>query len=429
MDRFRSFRGVTIVVATSLAALACGGSSGGGGGTSSSDCSSPKGTIKIASDLPVSGADASSGLPTQQGAQFAVQQHSCVQGYKIVFQPFDDAVNGVHDATKGAQNVQQMLSDSQILGMVGPFNSGVAKAEIPIANRGPLAMISPSNTNECLTQDLSYCQAANGFTAASLRPNGKNNYFRVAAADTFQGPGMADFIYDTLKLTKVAAFSDNEVFGKGVKTNFVNEFKKKGGSVVVDQDFDYKSTNDFKPFLNSAKAAGAQAIYAGATSATKGCIPRAQMQGIFTTDIVYAGPDGIGDGQCIKDSGSLANSNMYASQGAADANQNADAKPTIDAYKKAFSKSSDIGAYTFAAYDCAAILIDAIDRAIKGNGGKTPTRQQVIDAVASTKNYKGLTGTISFTPQGDPTAPVLQIDQVKGTPPDWVFLKQFNVGG
>ncbi len=425
MNRLFVMRSLTLAAGASLMTVACGGGGGTSGG-SSSDCS--KGEIVIASDLPVSGSDASSGLPAQNGAQFAVQQAKCVSGYKLTFQPFDDAVNGVHDAQKGAQNVQQMISNTKILGMVGPFNSGVAKAEIPIANNANLAMISPSNTNECLTQDLPYCQSANGFTPKSLRPNGKNNYFRVAAADTFQGPGMADFLYDTLKVTKAAAFSDNEVFGKGVKTNFVNEFKKKGGTIVSDQDFDMKSTNDFKAFLNDAKSKGAQGIYAGATSATKGCIPLAQASGIFDkSTLYYVGPDGIGDAQCIKDAGAMASDHMYASQGAADATQNASAKSTIDAYNKAFPKKEDTGAYTFASYDCAAILADAIKRAIDSNGGKVPTRQQVVDAVAKTSNFKGLTGTISFTAQGDPTAPVLQIQQYKNG--DWAFSKQFNVGG
>ena len=426
MNRLSFLRGLTLAAGASLVAVACGGGGGTSGGTGgSSDCS--KGEIVIASDLPVSGADASSGLPAQNGAQFAVQQAKCVQGFKLTFQPFDDAVNGVHDAQKGAQNVQQMISNNKILGMVGPFNSGVAQAEIPVANQASLAMISPSNTNECLTQSLSYCQQADGFTPASLRPSGKNNYFRVAAADTFQGPGMADFAYDTLKVTKVAAFSDNETFGKGVKTNFVNEFQKKGGTVVVNQDFDMKSTTDFKSFLNDAKSKGAQAIYAGATSATKGCIPLAQSNGIFDSSLYYLGPDGIGDGQCIKDAGSMASDHMYASQGAADATQNPSAASTIQAYQKAFPNKADTGAYTFASYDCAAILVDAVGRAIQANGGPMPTRQQVVDAVAKTSNFKGLTGNISFTAQGDPTAPVLQIQQQKGG--SWVFVKQFNVGG
>jgi branched-chain amino acid transport system substrate-binding protein len=402
-----------------LAAMACGGSSG-----TSSGADTSKGEIIIASDLPTSGADASSGLPAQNGAQFAVQQTAAIKGFKLTFLPFDDAVNGVHDPQKGAQNVNQMLANSKVLGMVGPFNSNVARAEIPVANNASLAMISPSNTNECLTQTFDYCNPK----PAALRPTGKNNYFRVAAADTFQGPGMADYAIDVLQVKKAATWSDNETFGKGVADNFDKEFKKKGGTIVARQDFDVKTTNDFRNFLNQAKAAGAQGIYAGATSATKGCIPRAQMKGLFNPDIFYMGPDGISDSQCIKDAGDQANDKMYSTNGAADATQNPEAKATIDAYKKQFPKKEDTAAYTFPSYDCAKILIDAIGRAIDANGGKAPSRQQVVDAMAATKNLKLLTGTYTFDKNGDPTAPTLAYYQLKGTPLDWTFVKQTAVG-
>jgi branched-chain amino acid transport system substrate-binding protein len=421
MNRVRTLRGVTLLSGFALAALACGGGGGTSGGGSSSNCS--KGTITIGSDLPTTGNESSGGIPTQEGAQYAVQSKGCVNGFKLTFEPFDDAVNGKHDPTKGTQNVQQMISDPNVLGMVGPYNSNVAAAEIPVANQAPLAMVSPSNTNECLTQALSYCQKENGFTPQSLRPTGKNNYFRVAAADTFQGPTMADYSYQTLNAKKAAVWDDEETFGKGVADNFAKQFIKDGGQVVSRKSYDPNTKSDFKDFLADAKNQGAQVIYVGATDATKGCIGRSQMAGIFTTDIPYTGPDGLATTQCIKDAGAGANSNMYATVGVADATVNPDAASIVSGYKKAFPKDSDIGAYTWAAYDCAAVLIDAIGRAITANGGKKPSRQQVIDALAQTKNFKGATGTITFTAQGDPTNPALQIQQVKGNPPNWVTIK------
>src|ERR1700687_3108034 len=307
-------RGFAVLIVATFVAFACGGSNTPAG---------PKGEIDIASDLPTSGADASSGLPTQYGAAFAVSQKGSIQGYTLAFIPLDDAVNGVHNPTKGAQNIQQFISNSKILGMVGPFNTGVAAAEIPVTNQAPLAMISPSNTNECLTLEFPYCQAYAGYTAPSLRPTGHNNYFRITANDTHQGPAMADFAYDTLKLTKMAVWDDQEPFGLGVANNFATEFQKKGGTVVDRQGFATATKPDFHTWLNKAKTDQAQGIYAGATSASYGCIPRAQSQGIFDPTSYYLGPDGIGDGQCITDSGTtMGNDHMYASQGVADANAN-----------------------------------------------------------------------------------------------------------
>ncbi len=415
-------RGLVVLTVATLFAFACGGTTGGGGGSTS------KGEIDIASDLPTSGADASSGLPTQYGAQFAVTQKGSVDGFTLKFVPFDDAVNGKHDPTKGAQNVQAMISNNKILGMVGPFNSGVAGAEIPVANQAPLAMISPSNTNECLTIAFDYCQSYAGYTPSSLRPTGKNNYFRIAANDTFQGPAMADYAYDTLGLKVVAVWDDGEPFGLGVANNFAKEFQKKGGTVVARQTFNTATKPDFHSWLLKAKADGAQGIYAGATSASYGCIPRAESQGIFDPSTFYLGPDGIGDRQCISDAGTtMGNDHVYASQGVADANSNPNAASTISAYKAAHPNPQDIGAYTWAAYDCAAILIDAIDRAIKANNGNMPTRQAVIDQLAQTSSFQGLTGTYTLNAKGDPTTPALQIQQNQAS--GWTTVKNINVSG
>ena len=316
-----------------------------------------------------------------------------------------------------------MLSDPKVLAMVGPFNSNVARAEIPIANQGQLAMMSPSNTNECLTQLFPYCDPK----PAALRPTGKNNYFRIAAPDTVQGPAMADYIIKTLKLTKVAIFSDNETFGKGVADNFAKRLIATGGTVTNRQDFDMKSTSDFKAFINAAKAAGAQAIYAGATSATKACIVRSQMKGIMDAAATpFTGPDGIGDDQCLKDAGDQS-VNMFFTNAAGDAAQNPDAAATVAAFKVAYPKASDLGAYTFPAYDCALILVDAIKRAIDANGGKVPSRQQVVDAVQATSGLKGTVGTYAFDANGDPKSATMAFWFTKGTPAVWTFQSQFSV--
>ena len=416
---------ITAFMAITIVAAACGGSgtvapAASSAAATKATAAASGGEIIIASDFPSSGAEASSGLPAQNGAAFAVSQTPEYKGIKITFLPFDDTVNGVHDPQKGAQNVQQMLSNSKVLAMVGPFNSNVARAEIPIANQGGLAMMSPSNTAECLTQTFPYCNPQ----PAALRPTGKNNYFRIAAPDTVQGPAMADFILDTLKLKKVAIFSDNETFGKGVADNFEKRLKEKGGTVTNRQDFDMKATSDFKAFINAAKAAGAEVVYSGTTSATKGCILRSQMKGIL--DVPFTGPDGIGDAQCIKDAGDNA-ANMYFTNAAGDATQNADAKATIDAFKAKYTKKEDSGAYTFPSYDCALILVDAVKRAIDANGGKVPTRAQVVEAVQATKGLKGTVGTYAFDKNGDPTSATMAFYKTTGTPLDWAFVKQFSV--
>jgi branched-chain amino acid transport system substrate-binding protein len=413
----RTLRILIPVVLLGLVAAACAPAGGPGASPGT------KGEIVILSEFPTSGASAASGLPAQNGVAYAIQQTKEIKGFTLRHQPNDHAVAGVHDPQKAVQNVQQAVQDSKVLGIVGPFNSNVARAVIPVANRVPIVLISPANTAECLTQDFPYCDPK----PAALRPTGKNNYFRIAAPDTVQGPAMADFAVDTLKIKNIAVWSDNETFGKGVADTFSKRLETKGGKVVVRQDIDTKVTADFRTFLQRAKAANAEAIYAGAVSANKGCIVRAQMQGIFDVAVPYLGPDGIQDSQCIKDAAGFA-ANIYATVAAADATQDAEQKAVVDGFKATFTKKEDLGAYTFPGYDSAKILIDAIGRAIDANGGNMPTRQQVIDAVANTKDLKLSTGTYSFDRNGDPVRATMAFYQTKGTPLDWAFVKQFAVG-
>jgi len=133
-----------LIAGLSILASACGATPSGGGGASGD---TSKGEIIIASNQPTSGGDASDGLPAQNGIQFAVESKGSIKGFKLTFKGWDDTVNGTHDPQKGAQNIQEMIADAKILGMVGPNNSNVARAQIPIANRANFVMISAANTN------------------------------------------------------------------------------------------------------------------------------------------------------------------------------------------------------------------------------------------------------------------------------------------
>jgi branched-chain amino acid transport system substrate-binding protein len=426
-------RGLAVLIAATFVAFACGGSTG-------SDTS--KGEISIGVDLPISGAEGSQGLPTLNGVKYAVQQKGSVSGFKLTVDAKDDSVNGTHDAQKGAQNVRDLISNSKVLGMIGPFNSSVARAEIPITNAANLTMISPANTNQCLTKNVYIptslgapkdvtCKDAGLPSPSELRPNGKNNYFRVPTTDDLQGPALADYLFDQLKLTSVAVLSDNEVYGKGIADTFAARFVKKGGKVVGRQDFDAKNTNDFKTFLQRFKSAGAQAVFFGGVTANKGCVIRNQMAGIFDAKTPFLGGDGIAqDPTCVKDAGSN-NQNIYGAVATVDPSKVPAAAASIAGFQKAYPKKEDYGSYTILAMDATNILIAAIDRAIKANGGNMPTRDQVRIEVAKTSNFAGATGTITFDANGDTSAKIVSIYQSPTSgksDDDWAWVSAVDFG-
>jgi branched-chain amino acid transport system substrate-binding protein len=53
-------------------------------------------------------------------------------------------------------------------------------------------------------------------------------------------------------------------------------------------------------------------------------------------------------------------------------------------------------------YDAAQVGIKAVEQTLKGNGGKKPRRGEVSASVRKLKNFRGVTGEISFDNKGDP---------------------------
>ena len=119
--------------------------------------------VKIGIELPMTGGEAPNGVPTANGVALAVAKIQ-VPGFTVTISQQDDAVNGVHNPQQGAKNVTTLANDPAVIGIVGPFNTPVAQAEIPISNADGLMMCSPANTNPVLTKPWG------GVDPKSLRP-------------------------------------------------------------------------------------------------------------------------------------------------------------------------------------------------------------------------------------------------------------------
>lgn len=417
----RASVGATFAVALTL--TACGGSSSGAGS---------KGTIKVCSELPTSQKDATSGKPAENGVALAIKQandKNMIPGYTIVHVKYDDVgAGGSHDPTVGANNIRTAIGLADIAGCVGPFNSSVAQAEMPIANQAPLALISPSNTNETLTKPQF------GKTA-DYRPTGKVTYFRVCTTDDIQGPAMADYYIDQLHAKSVFIIDDTETYGKGIADNFAARFVAKGGKVLgrVGQD---KSVTDFKPVLSQAAALHPDAIYYGGTDSTIGIPLRTQMvqvPGLESTP--FGGGDGIQtDG--FKSGTGAAGVGSLATVAAVNADTLDSAKQFKTDFQAMFPNAADYGAYSANAFDATNILLTAIKTAI--DGGATPAkdasdtdvgkafRQAVIDQIAKT-DYNGVIGHTTFDSNGDTTNRWISVYQLSSS--DWTFKYQLQFQG
>jgi len=386
-------------------------------------------TIKIGVDLPLSGGEGQAGTPTLNGIRFFVHQHPVLDGFNIVLSEHDDAVKGVHDPRTGARNFSTLIADPLVLGVIGPFDSSVARAAIPVAGAAHLAVISPSANNRCLTKEPFLpaalnparveisCSAAGFPGPADLRSTAANTFFRLATTDDLQGAAAADFGYTSLHLLRVAVLSDHETYGQALADAFRARFTRLGGLVVVHQDFTPSAGVDLSAFMRQAKADGAQAVYYGGATANHGCAIRAQMASVFGTGEAapYLGGDGIAlDPSCVRDAGSNS-AGIYATVPAIDPDQVATSTSVISAFKAEYKNTWNYGPYTILAYDATGVLYDALDRAIKAAGGKLPTRSAVVAQLAATGAFQGVTGKFGFDADGDSTRRVVSIFESAGS--------------
>ena len=259
-------------------------SAGGGGGGDTS-----KGTVKIAIELPLQGSELAASQPIINGIRLAVKQAGGAAGGYAIEIPdsavYDDALNGAHDPQTGANNMTKIVGEPDVIAVIGPLNSSVAKAQIPISNEAGLLQCSPANTNPDLTK---------GAPAAEIRTK-PNNYIRVVTTDDVQGPAASQYIYDVLKKTSVYIIDDTETFGKGVADAFEADFVSRGGTVVK-HDAAPKTTQDYVSIMTAAKALNPQAIYFGGVTATGGARILLAAAQVGLGDVPYVGPDGINDG-------------------------------------------------------------------------------------------------------------------------------------
>lgn len=410
-----------------------------GAGTTTNAPTAGSTTIKIATDLPVSGKDETNGKPAENGAHLALDDanaNHAIPGYTLVFDPKDDVgPSGSFDPAVGAQNVTALIGDALVAGIVGPFNSSVAKAEMPISNQAPLAQISPANTNQCLTEEGASvgCTGSNDLVP-TLRPTGKVTYFRIATTDDHQGPANADYLYKTQNYKSTYVIDDTTTYGVGIANTYSGEWQKLSGK-VLGRSSEPSSTTSYVSLLTQIAAQHPDVIYYGGTESTGGTLIRQQMQQVpALKSTPYAGGDGIVDAAFASTIG-LSGGPVFGTVATTDVTKNPAAADFIQKYKATYG---ELGAYSAAGYDCMKIMIQAIKKALDG-GAHTPQnsadaagakafRQAVIDALKTT-DYTGLTGHHTFDANGDTTNKVISIYQLANVSnkPDWKFITSLTV--
>ena len=332
-----------------------------------------KGTIKIATQSPLSGGQAALGEGIKLGTQLAVEKFKGnleKMGYKVELVPYDDQAK----PDVGVANAKNIIADKDILVVVGHLNSGVAIPSSEVYREVNLAMVSPANTNPTVTD------------------RGYKNVFRVCGRDDVQGVVGAEFAAGTMKAKSAYVIHDKTTYGQGVAEFFKADAEKKGIKILGFEGTEEKS--NFDPIITPIKAKNPDLIYFGGIYEQAGpFFKQAREKGVKSK---FLGPDGMDSSDLTKIAGKHVVGMHYTSV-AGPVSVYPQAKTFAEQYKKKFGKNPE--PFAAQAYDSAAIAIKALEAAAKG--GKAPTRDAVTAAVRDVR-YTGITGTVEFDAKGDP---------------------------
>jgi branched-chain amino acid transport system substrate-binding protein len=357
--------------------------------------------VTIGIDLSMTGADAETAIRIHDGFMLGIDEANAkggAAGYHLNVLMLDDgtATAGQYDPAQGATNARKMVADPSVVAALGPMSSTPGKAMAPIFSQGNLATITPTSTNPDITDPK---------FAAIYRPAGKAVYFRTVTTDAYQGPNMANYFADTLKVKTVYGLDDSGAYGIGISTAFEGQAKKRGIEVLGHDRLDPKAP-DYTTALTKIKGLNPQAIYYGGDA--QAGVKLAKQSYDLVPNMIKAGGDGMYGPSILQGAGFPAAAGWYATVACPHMMEEAALQSWVKRFTaKTGRQPSD---YSITAYDAVMVVIDAIERVAKS--GKPVDRVNVRDAMATT-HLKTLQGDVSFDDNGDLKQRVIAVFQVR----------------
>lgn len=310
------------------------------------------------------------GQDTDKAIRLAVDEQNAAGGLlgkQIRLVTLDDR----GDSAEAANAVTRLIDVEKVVALLGEVSSSLSLAGGRVAQRRKIPMVSPSSTNPKVTQV-------------------GDHIFRVCFLDPFQGRVMADFALDQLKLERVAILRDvKNDYSIGLADAFKTAFTARGGQVTAEQSYSAGDT-DFSAQLTAIKAADVQGIYVPGYYAEVGAIARTKQR--LGLDLPLMGGDGWDAPELFKIGGDALDGSYFSNHFAPDA-ATAKSVKFVTAFEARYGQApTGLGAL---GYDAAIVLFNAIERAGKAEP------QAIRDALATTKNFEAVSGTISINEDRD----------------------------
>jgi branched-chain amino acid transport system substrate-binding protein len=342
--------------------------------------------VKIGHVAPMSGGQAHYGKDNENGVRMAIEDLNA-QKVKIGGKTIKFEIAAEDDAADPKQGtaVAQKLCDAKVAGVVGHLNSGTTIPASKIYNDCGIPHITGAATNPNLT-----------------KPGYKTTY-RIIANDNALGAGLAFYAADTMKLKRIAVIDDRTAYGQGVAEVFAKIAKTKGIE-IVDQQFTTDKATDFMAILTAIKSKKPDGIFYGGMDAQAGAMLR-QMDQLGMSSVKFFGGDGICTTEIIKiASGAKSLDGVVCAEGGSSIAKMPGGTAWKARYDAKFPGQFQI--YSPYTYDATFVLVDAMKRA-------DSVDPKVYIPFISSTNFKGVTATIGFEPNGEMKNPSMTLSTYK----------------
>lgn len=329
----------------------------------------------------LTGSEAAFGISTRNGVELALEEANAaggVAGKRLAVRVYDDQSK----PEEAAAATKRLITQDRVLAVLGEVASSNSLAMAPIAQEAKVPMVSPSSTNPKVTQVGDFI-------------------FRVCFIDPFQGYVMAKFAREQLKFTRVAILTDKKsAYSEGLTEVFERKFTEMGGKLSGIEAY-AKGDTDFRAQLTNIKKLKVEGLYMPGYYEDVGKV--AEQARELGLKVVMMGGDGWDSAKLFELGGTAVEGSYVSNHYSAD-----DPSPRVQGFIAKYKEKYGAVPDSLAAlgYDSARVVIEAL-KVSNGQGG-----QPLRDAIARTKGFPGVAGTITLDEHRNPVKPaaVLKVE-------------------
>jgi len=351
-------------------------------------------TVLIGYAAPLSGVSAAAGPALVQAAEIAIDdlnlQAIRLNGDRLIFKLL---IQDDRSDPRTGLLVAQYFVKSEVIGVIGHWNSGVG---IPASR---------------IYSDAGLVQIAQGTTAHAYTQQGFSTTYRIVPHDDVGAAYTADYVIHQMKAKRIAVIDDETPFGHGFVKQFMDTAKASQGD-IVNQFGISNHTSDFNTILRAIKESQPDVVIFGGVDIQAAQLVREMRR--FDLDVPLVSVSGIVAPLFLEQAGPAGNGTIVLEPG-----QPSYQGPQWQHFQKVYKAhlSGEMSSYAPFSYDAVQVLAKAIRKA-------NSLDRQAIAASMHQITHNGLTGRIAFDAEGNLRNPVYTIFQMKNL--QWVPLKTIS---